>query len=86
MKQQSANGGNGSGVKSTREMTLGRRKRCAALAKEQPQKGEPAESPYNTCLGQALQIIIVNMFDDQAVVRILITRISGSQRSQANPF
>ena len=68
MQQDSANSSNRSRMKRARKMTLFRHEGSSGTCEQQPEKRDAAQTTQNPCLGQRLDVVIVNVVHHQAVV------------------
>ena len=83
MQQEAAYGRNRTRMDGAREMTLFCLKASACLAKQYPQKRESTQAPEDPCFGEQFQIVVVNMINDEAVVKNFVAWVYSNKRSEA---
>jgi hypothetical protein len=81
VQQEAAQGRNSTRVDGTREMTLFCLEASASFAKQYPQKRDGAQASKGPGLGEQFHIVVMNMINDQAVVKNFVTWVYGYKRA-----
>src|SRR5580698_4717544 len=83
VQQQTTDGGDGRGVDRPRKMTLLVGESLFRIAKQNPEERGAAQRGEQTHFGEQLHVVVVDMIDDQPVVKSLESRVDRHERTQS---